>query len=121
MLNSKKSGRIIRGSRDGIGFRAQIPLPIEENNTRLTKQIFWKPHIYPLIFQVIRALLTLLFDSQTQNKRLMRIVIISQQRTCSEALIIFGIHEYTAVLVKFECFIGISRVSSNLCNPEFLV
>jgi hypothetical protein len=40
---------------------------------------------------------------------------------CSKALIIFGIYEYTAVLVKFEYFMGISRVSSNFCNPEFLV
>jgi hypothetical protein len=40
---------------------------------------------------------------------------------CSKALIIFGIYEYTAVLVKFEYFMGILRVSSNFCNPEFLV
>jgi hypothetical protein len=32
---------------------------------------------------------------------------------CSEALIIFGIHEYTALLVKFEYFMVISLVSSN--------
>ena len=31
----------------------------------------------------------------------------------SEALIIFSIHEYTAILVKFEYFIVISLVSSN--------
>ena len=31
----------------------------------------------------------------------------------SEALIIFSIHEYTAVLVKFENFIVISLVSLN--------
>jgi len=33
--------------------------------------------------------------------------------SCSEALIIFSIHEYTAILVKFEYFIVISLVSSN--------
>jgi hypothetical protein len=32
---------------------------------------------------------------------------------CSEALIIFGIHEYTTLLVKFEYFMVISLVSSN--------
>jgi hypothetical protein len=33
---------------------------------------------------------------------------ISANGICSEALIIFGIHEYTAVLVKFEYFMVIS-------------
>jgi hypothetical protein len=34
-------------------------------------------------------------------------------KICSEALIIFGIHEYTVILVKFEYFMVISLVSSN--------
>jgi hypothetical protein len=37
----------------------------------------------------------------------------SRPEICSEALIIFGIHEYTALLVKFEYFMVISLVSSN--------
>jgi hypothetical protein len=40
---------------------------------------------------------------------------------CSEALIIYGIHEYIAVLMNFGNFMGISRVLLNFCSFEFLV
>ena len=39
-------------------------------------------------------------------------------RMWSEALIIYGIHEYIAVLMNFGNIIGISRVSSNFYKVE---
>jgi hypothetical protein len=42
-----------------------------------------------------------------------RIDWLQNNLICSEALIIFDIHEYTAILVKFEYFMVISLVSSN--------